>query len=809
MTESPPPESDTQENSNLYEQVQLNIFDLLAGKTPLTFLVGAGISIESPSGLASARDFIDAIIRFAAPEDAIGDLLSIESMRYEYVMELFRDNYDEDLKFMQYFSLATKPNLLHRYLAEMVKNAHIVLTTNFDYLIEHAIGVDNKNLRIAITEKDFTAYNNPEQSYQQGLLVLYKIHGSLKNIITGEETKDSVITTLDALGKSKGDEIFSIGESKQKCLESACKGRILVIMGYSGGDDFDIVPALQGIKDIQKVVWIAHSPKVKSLDNVKAFRVRKDITMKPELIRSLTGVDELMYKMSILGDVDLIKINIHTSQLISRVLNSLNVSVNDIDESHIHHNFSNWLHNNFTPQDNLRNHFAAVIFRNYGKNQKALDYYQKSYALHKKLNDSHGIAAELGNMGIVYMHTGNYKQALECFQKAYEIDEKEENFKAMASNLGNMGIIYMDTGQPKRALKSHQLSYQINEKLGNLIGMGREQGNLGITYMQLGEPQKALEHFQNAFAFYERIGDLKGMGLELGNIGIIYMQSGQFNDALDYFQKSYTLLEKLGDIYGMAAQLGNLGITNRRLGQFDKALEYYQKSHTLYERLGDLQGLAAGLGNVGLIYVQIGELEKAMTNFQKSYALYKDLRNVQYMATQMTNIATVFTHKGQFNEALKHTQQAYALHEKLGNIFGMAVDMRNIGIIYAQLEQYDNALNHLKGSYVLFSKMNYLKDMALILSRISLIHRVKGQPKEAIDFSKKSYDLYAQLKNYSGCANELNTIGTIYYEMGLLEEALINLENAYKFYELLNQPKEMAEIQKYIDKAKENINKDQ
>ncbi|MFX1536277.1 MAG: hypothetical protein ACFFDI_18835 [Promethearchaeota archaeon] len=55
MDESPPPESDTQENSNLYEQVQLNILDLLAGKTPLTFLVGAGISIESPSGLASAR----------------------------------------------------------------------------------------------------------------------------------------------------------------------------------------------------------------------------------------------------------------------------------------------------------------------------------------------------------------------------------------------------------------------------------------------------------------------------------------------------------------------------------------------------------------------------------------------------------------------------------------------------------------------------------------------------------------------------------------------------------------------------------
>ena len=64
----------------------LDFKELVAGTRPLSFLAGAGISMDPPASLASARQLIDALITFGAPPDARDGLLAIRQLRYEMLV---------------------------------------------------------------------------------------------------------------------------------------------------------------------------------------------------------------------------------------------------------------------------------------------------------------------------------------------------------------------------------------------------------------------------------------------------------------------------------------------------------------------------------------------------------------------------------------------------------------------------------------------------------------------------------------------------------------------------------------------------
>ncbi|MFX0072563.1 MAG: SIR2 family protein, partial [Candidatus Hermodarchaeota archaeon] len=303
-------------NKSMLETYNFDLQELFNGNEPLTFLVGAGISISPPSCLASASQIMNSIIQFSAPPDAAEDLISgasIKDLRYESIIQDFRDWIDEELKFMEYFNQAEKPNAIHNFLAKMIKKGHYVMTTNFDYLIERALGIDNPNARIVITEENFTKFGNPEKNIRDNLEVLYKIHGSLQNILTGEDTKSSIVTTIDDLGKDKGENIFSVEIFKREFFNRVCENRTLIVMGYSGGDDFDIVPVLMHMENIKRIVWIFHEDI--PFESSKYFL----ISPKDELLgneEKSSQIDIILQNLSDSADIEVIKIVGNTASLL-------------------------------------------------------------------------------------------------------------------------------------------------------------------------------------------------------------------------------------------------------------------------------------------------------------------------------------------------------------------------------------------------------------------------------------------------------------------------------------------------------------
>ena len=110
---------------------------------------------------------------------------------------------------------------------------------------------------------------------------------------------------MSALGREREEgKTFAIEPFKKPALNNLVNKRTLIVMGYSGTDDFDIGPALHEIKNLKRLIWIDHSlnPQIE-IDFAKAADNREEI----ELI-GLTGIDKLLVELRSENDMEVIRI---------------------------------------------------------------------------------------------------------------------------------------------------------------------------------------------------------------------------------------------------------------------------------------------------------------------------------------------------------------------------------------------------------------------------------------------------------------------------------------------------------------------
>src|ERR1051326_168345 len=116
------------------------------------FFVGAGISANSPTNfplagaitwslletIASDQETLKVLTELADPERADkrnpGDYI-----RFELLLDVIQLLADNELELLRFVDIFQKPNALHLLLAQRAMAGDVVITTNFDCLIEEAI----------------------------------------------------------------------------------------------------------------------------------------------------------------------------------------------------------------------------------------------------------------------------------------------------------------------------------------------------------------------------------------------------------------------------------------------------------------------------------------------------------------------------------------------------------------------------------------------------------------------------------------------------------------------------------------------
>lgn len=750
----------------------------------LTFLVGAGCSVDPPSCLPMGREMMEAIIKYTCIESEIEKILKIKNLRFEQLVEIIRDTIDPNLKLIDFFGQCENPNLQHLFLAEMIQNGHFVMTTNFDFLIEKALlqsNIPKEMLIPVITKNDFLKYNNPIELFKEGKKAIYKIHGSTMNIVTGEDTRISLIATIQAFGRGKeGENVFQVEPFKRPLFENISDNRSLVVIGYSGSDDFDIVPTLKILKNVKKIIWINYVKDDGGSERV--FEIHKTSVSNSN---KLDRIERILVDFCKTQNSDnMYRVDANTTRMITEYIDI------QANENNVHFSMKPllWFKENLNPSDES---YALIIpfmiYESLDMFQDAMRCLERLLTISQENGDLSLNSTILNNIGWIYSTQGDYDEALRRYGESLQILEKlnDGSVSGKATTLYNIGQINQVQGKFSEALKRYEEALLIAEQLNNLSDKSKCLSGIGSIYDVHGKPLKALKMHEKALQIEERIGNLLGKAECLKSIGDIYKARSNYPEALKRYEESYQINKELSSLWGMIKSLISIGTVLREQGSFSGALKQFEQALKITEQLGDLSDKASCLNEIGIVFTNQGNYPEALKRYEEALEINEKLGDLPAKAAYLINIGLIYNDQGNYSKALSCYNEALKIEERSGNLSGKASCLNNIGLTYMEQKKFQEALNKFKEALEIYEKLEDLSGKAVCLHNIGLIYIEHGKRKEALANFKNALDILDKIGSNTGKVELLNALGELDIEQGNYAEAIKNAQEALRIADQL------------------------
>jgi len=489
----------------LYKDDQIHLYDVFDRKKKYLFLVGAGISFDFPSNLPLSKKVVSTILSHITITEEYGKLSRLMKegrvLRFEILMNILQETIDPDLSLLKIYALCDYPNKQHYFLAEMIKEGHIVLTTNFDHLIEQALiksGISKNEIKLFLTDIDY----EKREEYVKFPYKLFELHGTVKNIISGKVELQTISASLNQIGKGRG--LFQIEEGKKQLLEYFLDSHDCIIMGYSGWDDFDIIPILENFQtDSKRLIWIKHSKTTQPKEQ-KIMKINPEYVGEVKLT-STSKCDQILY--------EIVKNRKRSKDFVYKI----ETSTSDLIEEFFVPEFIN--NKKFTFKTALKG--CNIELK---KNIRSNENYQISTEIKYFIT------------GMIYQILSLSDKALDIWERGRIYCENRKNEYWLGQHLKNLAVIYYSRQDFDKSLDYNIKALRIYERLKALpIGILE---NLGRIYHDLGDIQKAYEYYNTALKLATENNLKKQEGAQLANIGHIYNEQGKCTKALECYNKA-------------------------------------------------------------------------------------------------------------------------------------------------------------------------------------------------------------------------------------------------------------------------------
>jgi tetratricopeptide (TPR) repeat protein len=204
---------------------------------------------------------------------------------------------------------------------------------------------------------------------------------------------------------------------------------------------------------------------------------------------------------------------------------------------------------------------VGICYKKQGCLDDALIYYQKALDLARVLNLREQIADNISNMGVIYKNQAlplgqagdqqGFKEKLKlaerCYLEAKEIDRQANNTHGLANDLNNLGIVYRHMQDRSKAIGAYQECIKVAEKTGDRVLVGKAEMNIGVIYNDIQKWDDAISYLKKALTSMSRGGtdQAYSIAVVVYNLGIAYFGKGDTRAAKKYFQEADGMLVKM------------------------------------------------------------------------------------------------------------------------------------------------------------------------------------------------------------------------------------------------------------------------
>jgi len=165
--------------------------------------------------------------------------------------------------------------------------------------------------------------------------------------------------------------------------------------------------------------------------------------------------------------------------------------------------------------------------------------------------------------------------------------------RGVAAALGNLGMVALDQGHYTAAMARHEQSLAIWRELGDRQGIARTLIALGNAAYSQGDQLPAQSLYEQSLAIERELGDRRGIAIALNNLGKVALNcSKDYSAARLLHDQALVIRRELGDRLGIAWTLCQLGIAAYEQGDYPSSRALLTESLEMRRDLDDRQGMA-------------------------------------------------------------------------------------------------------------------------------------------------------------------------------------------------------------------------
>ena len=438
-----------------------------------------------------------------------------------------------------------------------------------------------------------------------------------------------------------------------------------------------------------------------------------------------------------------------------------------------------------------------------GEAQASLDPLNRALSLAVRFDNQEQKALVLQAMGIAYSMLNKPDEALQDYQQSLEIKRRLGQKKGIADSLNMIAEAYDGLGKSSLALKNYQEALKTYREIGDRQDVGNVLVNLGQFYHDRGNYDDALKLFKQSLQIQRDLGNENYQGVCLNNIGNAYLFKGDYDNAHTYFEQALQIREKIKVPSDIADTLHNLGETSVKMGQLDQALAQYLRALDLRRTADDKLGAAKESDSLGILFAYQGRFGAALKAREEAMSGFRELHDHSYwMAETMGGYGRALSQVGRYDEATKALDDSLNLarelkHEDLvaqildwkGDTSFYKGDLKAARLLNAQALQ--GASKSSDRHLLITLKLNAIKVSVggAAASAITTLHALADEADGAgLKYASAEASLYAaealiKMKDFAGARTELERSMAISEKLGarpLLAKAHLTMGNALR-----------------------------
>ena len=138
---------------------------------------------------------------------------------------------------------------------------------------------------------------------------------------------------------------------------------------------------------------------------------------------------------------------------------------------------------------------AATIYWVNGHSQKAVELFEQTIELNKKIGNLNAIKTLFNNIGLIYIENEDFPEALNVFSKSLEVSRQMNRKADIAASLLNLANVQSEMSNYKEALKTLDEATSLSKELNDERLLRNCYSLLASVYENMGNTQKSAEYF--------------------------------------------------------------------------------------------------------------------------------------------------------------------------------------------------------------------------------------------------------------------------------------------------------------------------